>query len=80
MRFVQFFLATVLTILTGPVLSQEDGGKWGMDFQSFALGTYAARIGNEWPKTSEGRRFLLAEERLRFELNLWPILPRLKSW
>jgi hypothetical protein len=71
MRFVQFVLATVLTILSGPALSQEDGGKWGMDFQSFVLGTYTARIGNDWPKTSEGRRFLLAEERLRFELNLW---------
>ena len=71
MKFIQFVLATVLTLLSGPVLSLEDGGEWGMDFQSFALGTYTARVGNDWPETSEGRRFLLAEERLRFELNLW---------
>lgn len=71
MRFVQLVLATVLTLLSGPVLSQEDSGEWGVDFQSFAIGTYTARVGNDWPETSEGRRFLLAEERLRFELNLW---------
>jgi hypothetical protein len=71
MKFIQFVLAIVLTLLSGFALSQEDGGEWGVDFQSYALGTYTARTGNNWPQTSEGDRFLLAEERLRFELNLW---------
>ncbi len=71
MRSVQLLLSATLFLLSGPVLSQESGGEWGMDFQSFALGTYTARIDNDWPQTPEGSRFLLAEERLRLELNMW---------
>jgi len=71
MRFVQIILAFVLGLLSGSVLSQQGGGEWGTDFQSFALGTYTVRTDSDWPPTSEGHRFLLAEERLRLELNLW---------
>jgi len=71
MRFIQLLVVTVLILLSGSSLSSEGGGKWGVDFQSFVLGTYTTRISNDWPQTSEGRRFLLAEERLRIELNLW---------
>jgi hypothetical protein len=68
---MKFVLTIVLTLLSASALSQEDGGEWGVDFQSYALGVYTARTGNDWPQTSEGNRFLLADERLRFELNLW---------
>ena len=71
MRLIQLLLATVLAILSGTVQSQEGDGDWEMDFQSFALGTYTARIGSDAPQTPEGRKFLLAEERLRLELNMW---------
>jgi len=71
MRLIQLLLATVLAILSGTVQSQAGDGDWEMDFQSFALGTYTARIGNDVPQTPEGGKFLLAEERLRLELNMW---------
>ncbi len=71
MRQIQLLLATVIAILFGTVQSPEAIGDWETDFQSFALGTYTARIGNDVPSTPEGRKFLLAEERLRLELNMW---------
>ncbi len=71
MRAVQLLLPAILILFSGPVLSQESGGEWGMDFQSFVLGTYTARTEDDWPQTPEGRRFLLAEERLRLEFNMW---------
>jgi hypothetical protein len=52
-------------------LSQEGGNDWGIDVQGFALGTFTARTHSERPPGPEGRSFLLAEERLRLELNIW---------
>jgi len=71
MRYIQLLLVTALSLLSGPTESRQGEAEWGADFRSFVIGTYTARLGNDWPQTSEGRRFLLAEERLRLELNLW---------
>ena len=58
-------------LFSGPVLPQEGGSDWGIDFKSFASATFAARTRDEKPPGLVGSRFLLAEERLRLELNLW---------
>ncbi len=71
MKYIQLVFATVLAIVSESIQSQQDNSDWDIDFQSFALGTYTARIGSDWPQTPEGSRFLLAEERLRLELNMW---------
>ena len=71
MRSGQLLLATIYILFSGSVLSQQDDSLWETDFQSFALATYTGRVNNDWPQTPEGRRFLLAEERLRLELNMW---------
>jgi hypothetical protein len=54
--------------LSGPVLSQELSDNWGMDFESFLLGTYSRHTSGETP---DGHRFLLAEERVRLDWSLW---------
>jgi len=71
MRFLPSLLVSILTLLPGPALSQQAEPDWGIDFQSFAFGTFAARTHSERPPGPEARRFLLAEERLRLELNFW---------
>jgi hypothetical protein len=54
--------------LSGPALSQELRDNWGMDFESFLLGTWSRRTSGETP---DGHNFLLAEERLRLDWSLW---------
>ena len=55
-------------LLCAPAPSEASGDNWGADFESFLLGTYSRRTSGETP---EGRRFLLAEERLRLDLSVW---------
>ncbi len=71
MKFLFLLCTSITVLLPGQVLSQQEESDWGVDFQSFAFGTFAARTHNETPPGPEGRRFLLAEERLRLELNAW---------
>ncbi len=71
MKFIPLLFASFAVLLSGPVRSQEGGNDWGIDVQSFVFGTFTARTHSEKPPGSEGRRFLLAEERLRLELNIW---------
>jgi len=71
MKYLLLLFALITALLPGPALSQEGGSDWGVDFQSFAFGTFAARTHSEKPPGPEARNFLLAEERLRLELNLW---------
>jgi hypothetical protein len=58
-------------LLSPPTLSQESGDDWGVDFESFLLGNFSWRTSGEVPPGPEGRRFLLAEERLRLDLSIW---------
>lgn len=60
------FLSAAL--FSTPTLSQQSSNDWGIDVESFLLGTYSPRTSGETP---EGRRFLLAEERLRLDLTAW---------
>ncbi len=60
------FLSTVFVSI--PTQAQASGDEWGIDIESFLLGTYSRRTSGESP---EGRRFLLAEERLRLDLLFW---------
>ena len=71
MKYLLLLFASITALLPDPALSQEGGPDWGVDFQSFAIGTFAARTHSERPPGPEARNFLLAEERLRLELNLW---------
>jgi hypothetical protein len=71
MRYLLLLFASVSVLLPGLALSQDGGADWGIDFQSFAFGTFSLRTHSVRPPGPEGRRFLLAEERLRLELNLW---------
>jgi hypothetical protein len=71
MKYFPLLFVSILALYSGPSLSQEGTPDWGIDFQSFAFGTFTARTHSERPPGPEGRRFLLAEERLRLELNLW---------
>jgi len=61
----------MMVLLPSLALPQSTGSDWGVDFHSFAFATYAARTHSETPPGPEGRSFLLAEERLRLELNVW---------
>jgi len=63
--------ALFAALSSGPVLSQEGDNDWGIDVHGFALGTFTARTHSEKPPGPEGHSFLLAEERLRLELNMW---------
>ena len=71
MKDIPLLFALYAVLFSGPVLSQESGNDWGIDVQGFALGTFTARTHSERPPGPEGRSFLLAEERLRLELNIW---------
>jgi hypothetical protein len=71
MKYFPLLFASILALYSGPSLSQDGTPDWGIDFQSFVFGTFTARTHSERPPGPEGRRFLLAEERLRLELNLW---------
>jgi len=71
MRPVAPFLVLSTVLLSTPSLSQDDDNGWGVEFQSFVLGTYAVRTAGEPPPGPEGDKFLLAEERLRLDLTLW---------
>jgi hypothetical protein len=66
------FAATVLFLSAAfvsiPAQAQASGDEWGIDIESFLLGTYSRRTSGESP---EGRQFLLAEERLRLDLLFW---------
>jgi len=73
MKFLFLLCTSIAVLLPGQVLSQQEESDWGVDFQSFAFGTFAARTQSETPPGPEGRRFLLAEERLRLELNVWAL-------
>lgn len=63
-------VAVVVLLVTSsdPALAQESSNNWGVDFESFLLGTYSRRTSGETP---EGHDFLLAEERLRLDLSIW---------
>ncbi len=71
MKYIPLLFALFVVLFSGPVLSQEGGNDWGIDVHGFALGTFTARTHSEKPPGPEGRSFLLAEERLRLELNIW---------
>ena len=71
MRYITLLIATLALLFSRSVQAQESDRNWGIDFQGFALGTFAARTHSDKPPGPEGRSFLLAEERLRLELNLW---------
>jgi len=61
-------IAVLLVSVSSPALAQESSRNWGVDFESFLLGTYSKRTSGETP---EGHEFLLAEERLRLDLSIW---------
>ncbi len=58
-------------VLSTAALGQEAEDEWGVELRGFALGTYAGRTTGHIPSGSEGRAFLLAEERLRLDLTGW---------
>lgn len=73
-RTLRFAVVVVLfstALASAPALSQESNDGWGIDIESFLLGTYSWRTADETPPGREGRRFLLAEERLRLDLSVW---------
>jgi hypothetical protein len=71
MRFVTLFIILATALTSAPSLSQDDDDAWGVEFQSFLLGTYSVRTAGKPPPGPEGRTFLLGEERLRLDLTLW---------
>ncbi|MCP4301778.1 MAG: hypothetical protein GY783_14425 [Gammaproteobacteria bacterium] len=68
MRWAAATIVISVMSLSGPALSQQLGDDWGVDIESFLLGTYSRRTSGETP---EGHEFLLAEERLRLDLSVW---------
>ncbi len=70
-RCAAAIVAFAALLLSAPTLSQESGDDWGVDFESFLLGNFSWRTSGEVPPGPEGRRFLLAEERLRLDLSIW---------
>ena len=68
MRWTAATIVISVMSLSGPALSRELGDDWGVDLESFLLGTYSRRSSGETP---DGHKFLLAEERLRLDLSVW---------
>ncbi len=71
MRRVTPVRALSALMLSTPSLPQDNEDDWGVEVESFLLGIYSVRTAGEPPAGPEGRRFLLAEERLRLDLTLW---------
>jgi len=70
-RYTAAIIALSPFLLSVPAMSKGFGDEWGIDVESFLLGNYSWRTTGDLPPGSEGRRFLLAEERLRLDLSLW---------
>ena len=70
-KYARYLVAAVVVMAPAPALAMEYGDDWGIEVESFALGTFAARTTGEKPPGPEGRDFLLAEERLRLDLTVW---------
>jgi len=71
LRVAAAIVAFSSLLISTPTLSQESGDDWGVDVESFLLGNFSWRTTGDVPPGSEGRRFLLAEERLRLDLSAW---------
>jgi hypothetical protein len=61
-------IIVLLGPIAGPAWGQGSSNSWGVEFESFLLGTYSKRTSGETP---EGHEFLLAEERLRLDISIW---------
>lgn len=64
-------LLTLFLLLAGfarPILAQSETG---IDLHGYLLGDFAARTTGDRPPDGEGGKFLLAEERVRLDLNAW---------
>lgn len=75
MKHAPYIAAVILAVVSASfsthALALDYGEDWGLEVESFALGTIAARIAGVKPPGPESRDFLLAEERLRLDLTLW---------
>lgn len=68
LRFASIVVLYSAALVSAPSLSQASSDGWGVDIESFLLGTYSRHASGETP---DGHRFLLAEERLRLDLSVW---------